>query len=285
MKKMDEKWTFVMKSKTEWFDLHLKEVIQYRDLIWLFVKRNFTTMYKQTILGPMWLILVPLINTIISTFVFGTIAKIPSDGVPYFMFYMCGYMPWSYFSTCVTTTSSTFVSNANVFGKVYFPRLTVPISVVITNLLNFCIQLFMFSLFWIYYYLNGVKLHFNIFALIIIPVLVIMIALLGIGVGIIISSLTTKYRDLNVVVNFGVSLWMYITPVIYSSSTLGSTKLKNLVMLNPMAPIVESFRALLLGTSDIQWKYLGISVCLTFVVLFLGVVLFSKVEKTFMDTV
>ena len=282
---MDEKWTFIIKAQTGWFDLHLKEVVQYRDLIWLFVKRNFTTMYKQTILGPLWLVLVPLINTVISTFVFGTIAEIPSEGVPYFIFYMCGYMAWSYFSTCLTSTSNTFVSNASIFGKVYFPRLTVPISVVITNLLNFVIQFIMFMGFWVYFYFNGVDLHINPLAIIMIPLLVVMMALQGIGFGIIISSLTTKYRDLNVVVSFGVSLWMYITPVIYSSSTLGNTKLKHITMLNPMAPVIESFRALLLGTNNIPWNYLGIDLGVTAVILFFGIILFSRVEKTFMDTV
>jgi len=282
---MGKKWLIVMKPQNGWFDLHLKEVLQYRDLIFLFVKRNFTTMYKQTILGPIWIVLTPLINTIISTFVFGTIAGIPSDGVPYFLFYMCGYMAWAYFANCLTTTSNTFVANASVFGKVYFPRLTVPISVVITNLMNLAIQIVMFFVFWIYYKVNGVSVTVSPLAIVVVPILVVEMAILGMGVGIIVSSLTTKYRDLNVVIGFGVSLWMYVTPVIYSSTTLGTGKLHALVMLNPMAPIIETFRALLLGTYNIPIPELIISFIVTLIVLFLGIVMFSRVEKTFMDTV
>lgn len=282
---MEKKWLIVMKPQNGWFDLHLKEVFQYRDLIFLFIKRNFTTMYKQTILGPMWIILTPLINTIISTFVFGTIAGIPSDGVPYFLFYMCGHMAWAYFASCLTTTSNTFVANAAVFGKVYFPRLTVPISVVITNLMNLIIQFIMFFCFWMYYKFNSVDIVLSPIAFILIPLLVLEMAVLGMGVGIIVSSVTTKYRDLNVVINFGVSLWMYVTPVIYSSSSLGVGRMHTLVMMNPMAPIIETFRAVLLGTNAIPVTELCVSFIITCVVLFFGIVMFSRVEKTFMDTV
>lgn len=278
-----QQWTTVIKPKNKWLDLRLKEVWQYRDLIVLFVKRNFTTMYKQTVLGPLWLVINPLISTLISTFVFGTIAKIPSDGVPYFLFYMCGNTAWSYFSTCFTSNSSTFTANAAVFGKVYFPRLTTPISVVITSLLNFVLQLVMFICFLIYYMSLGATCRPNLWILLV-PALVVQMALLGMGCGIIVSSLTTKYRDLNVLVGFGVSLWMYITPIIYSISSLPE-KWAKLCLLNPMAPIIETFKYAFLGVGEVPLFYLGVSVIFTFVVLFIGIILFNRVERTFMDTV
>lgn len=278
-----QQWKTVIKPKTGWRDIDLKEIWQYRDLIYLFVKRNFATRYKQTILGPAWIIISPLFSTIISTFVFGTIAKIPSDGVPYFLFYMCGNVMWSYFSSCLTSTSSTFVSNAGVFGKVYFPRLVSPISTVLTGLLDFGIQLLMFVGFLVYYIIAGASVCPN-FAILLLPLLVLQMAALGLGCGIIISSLTTKYRDLTVLVSFGVSLWMYITPIIYSSASL-SPKLRAVAMLNPVAPVIEITRYAFLGTGMLPLGYWAISILLTAVVLAIGVVLFSKVEKTFMDTV
>lgn len=274
----------VIKSEHKWYDLDLKSVWAYKDLIFLFVKRNFTTRYKQMILGPVWLIISPLLGTVISTFVFGTIAGIPSDGVPYFLFYMCGNsLAWSYFSSCLTSTSSTFTGNAAIFGKVYFPRLVTPISTVITGLIDFAVHLLMFSIFWIYYFAIGADIHLT-WGVVLIPVLLVQIAALGLGCGIIISSLTTKYRDLSVLVGFGMSLWMYITPIIYSTTSL-SPKLRAVCMLNPMSPVIEIFRFALLGTGDISGCYWGISVGFTVIVLFVGIILFNKVEKTFMDTV
>lgn len=272
-----------IRPKTGWRDINLKELWDYRDLIFLFVKRNFTTRYKQTILGPAWLIISPLLNTLISTFVFGTIAEIPSDGVPYFIFYMCGNMAWSYFAYCLNNTASTFTGNAGVFGKVYFPRLVMPISTTITGLMEFGINAAMFAAFWAYFKLSGAALTVT-WVLALVPLLIIQMAALGLGCGIIISSLTTKYRDLSVLVGFGVSLWMYITPIIYSSGSL-SPKLRAICMLNPMAPIVEIMRYACLGTGDVSLGYWGISLVVTAVILVFGVVLFSKVEKTFMDTV
>lgn len=280
---MNEQWTRIIQPKGKWYDLKLREVWQYRDLIKLFVKRNFTTKYKQTVLGPLWLILSPLISTIISTFVFGTIAQIPSDGVPYFLFYMCGNTAWHYFSACFVSNASTFTANANVFGKVYFPRLTTPISVVITSLLNFGIQLVMFLGFLIYFNMNGAACRPNL-AILLIPVLVVEMAILGMGCGIIVSSLTTKYRDLTVLVDFGVSLWLYITPVIYSIDSLPE-KWANIALLNPMAPIVQTFRYAFLGVGSIPVIHLIISMVVTVVVCFVGILLFNRVERTFMDTV
>ena len=281
---MAQKWKTVINPRTGWLNINLKELADYRDLIFLFVKRNFTTRYKQTVLGPAWLIISPLFNTVVSTLVFGTIAGIPSDGVPYFIFYMCGNgIAWSYFANCLNSTSTTFTGNAGIFGKVYFPRLVMPISTVITGLIDMAIHFVMFIGFWLYFYFAGAQIHMT-WALALVPLLIVQIAALGLGCGIIISSLTTKYRDLTVLVGFGMSLWMYITPIIYSTSSL-SPKLRSLCMLNPMAPVVEIFRYAFLGTGDISFGYWGISGCVTAFILFAGVILFSRVEKTFMDTV
>lgn len=279
----NQKWTTVIKPKNGWRDINLRELWQYKDLIYLFVKRNFATRYKQTVLGPLWIIISPLVSTFISTFVFGTIAEIPSDGVPYFLFYMCGNTAWTYFANCLNQTSSTFVGNAGIFGKVYFPRLVSPISTVITGLLDFGIQLLMFVAFLIYYIVSGAAVQPNLWILIC-PILVMQMAALGLGFGIIVSSLTTKYRDLTVLISFGVSLWMYITPIIYSTTSM-SDRFKSIAMLNPMAPVIETFRYAFLGTGELPIGYLSISMAVTTIVLAIGVVLFSKVEKTFMDTV
>lgn len=279
----NENWTTTIKPKTGWFDINLKELIQYKDLIIMFVKRDFKTLYKQTILGPLWIIINPLLTTIMYTIVFGNIAKIPTDGMPQIIFYMLGTTVWTYFSACLTMTASTFTGNAGIFGKVYFPRLVTPISIVISRVINFAIQFILFICFVVYYYIKGAPIHPNIYILIT-PFLLLQLACLSLGFGIIISSLTTKYRDLAVLVTFGVQLWMYATPVVYPASQIGG-KLKILMMLNPVSPIVESFRYAFLGSGSIPWNFLGISVITTLVVLFIGVVLFSRVEKTFMDTV
>lgn len=276
-------WTTIIKPKTGWFDINLKELIQYKDLIAMFVKRDFKTLYKQTILGPLWIIINPLLTTLMFTVVFGNIANISTDGMPQIVFYMLGTTVWTYFSSCLTKTSSTFTGNAAIFGKVYFPRLVSPISTVISGLINFGVQFLMFLGFMAYFMVKGSPIHPNLWILIT-PLLLVQLAALALGFGIIISSLTTKYRDLAVLVTFGVQLWMYATPVVYPASQIGG-KLKTLMMLNPVSPIVETFRYAFLGSGSIPWNYLGISVITTLVVLFVGVVLFSRVEKTFMDTV
>ena len=280
---MDNNWTTIIKPKTGWFDINLKELIQYKDLIVMFVKRDFKTMYKQTILGPLWIIINPLLTTLMFTVVFGNIANISTDGMPQIVFYMLGTTVWTYFSSCLTKTSSTFTGNAAIFGKVYFPRLVTPISTVISGLINFGVQFLMFLGFMAYFMIKGSPIEPNLWILIT-PLLLVQLAALALGFGIIISSMTTKYRDLAVLVTFGVQLWMYATPVVYPASQIGG-KLKTLMMLNPVSPIVESFRYAFLGSGSIPWNYLGISVVTTLVVLFAGVVLFSRVEKTFMDTV
>lgn len=282
--KPDPQWTTVIRPKTGWFDLDLRELIQYRDLVVMFVKRNFVVFYKQTILGPLWILLNPLITTVIFNVIFGGIAGIPTDGVPSFLFYMAGNTLWTLFASCINNTANTFVANAGVLGKVYFPRLAIPVSQVLTALLNFAIQLAMFLCFWAYFALRG-EVRFTLWALAL-PLLFIEVALLGLGVGIIVSSLTTKYRDLAIAVTFGVQLWMYATPVVYSMNTLGNQpKLAFLVRLNPMTAPVELFRAATLGVGTFTgWQLLYSIVC-TMVLLTIGVVLFSRIEKTFMDTV
>lgn len=280
---MEKKWTTIIVPKRKLLDLRLWELWQYRDLIWLFIKRDFSTKYKQTILGPLWFVIQPLFTTLMQTFVFGNIAKLPTDGLPQFLFYMAGNVPWLYFSLCLSGTSNTFVNNSGVFGKVYFPRLTAPIATVISSGLNLLIQFAMFLGFFVYFLCRGSDIRITWIAALT-PLLLIQIAMLGLGFGIIISSLTTKYRDLQALVAFGISLWMYATPVIYGASTL-SPKLFTVIMLNPMSPIIELMRYGWLGSGTTPFFYWGISWITTAVVLFLGVVLFNKVEKNFMDTV
>lgn len=278
------KYHIHLEPKNGWFDIDLKEIWRYRDLIWLFTKRTFILRYKQTVLGPLWVILQPLMTTLIYTLVFGSIAGISTDGVPQVLFYMGGNAVWGFFAACLNGTASTFTGNAGVFGKVYFPRLVSPISTVISSVANFGIQLGMFLIFWVYYVVTG-QVSPNYIGILLLPVILIQLGLLGLGFGIIISSLTTKYRDLTMLVGFGVSLWMYITPVVYPVSTLGNGGLYTLVMLNPVTCAVEAFRWAFLGQGVMEPLYWGISMVVMAVVVFFGVIVFSRVEKTFMDTV
>ncbi len=280
---MEKQWTAVIESKSKLFDLKLKEIWKYRDLIKLFVKRDFKTKYKQTILGPLWFIIQPLFTTLMQTIVFGNFAGLPTDGIPQFLFYMAGNVPWLYFSTCLNSTSNTFVGNAGVFGKVYFPRMTTPIATAITCMFNFFIQFAMLIGFEIYFIAAGSSV-FPTWQAALLPLLLLQMALLGLGFGTIVSSMTTKYRDLQVLVSFGVSLWMYATPIIYTASSL-SEKAYSLIMLNPMSPIIEMFRYALLGAGKCDFFYWGISWIVTFAVVFIGLIMFNRVEKTFMDTV
>lgn len=265
------------------FDFNIKELVNYKDLIWLFVKRNFTSQYKQTILGPLWFVLNPLITTFISTLIFGNIAKIESDGVPYFLFYISGYTLWNYFSTCVSQTSSTFTDNAGIMGKVYFPRLTMPISSVIYSAVNMVIVFCMTLLTMLYFRLNGVNIEISWLSLLI-PILMLQTAVLGLGVGIIISSLTTKYRDLAVLVGFGLQLWMYLTPVVYPITDV-SGPLRTLLFINPMTAVIQNFKFFLLGTGEYCGNWWLVSWIMTVVLFLCGVLLFNRVERTFMDTV
>lgn len=273
-----------IRPKNGWFDIDMKEVWQYRDLVRMFVKRSFTTMYKQTILGPLWFIINPLMTTLVFTVIFGNLANLSTEGVPPFLFYLAGNTLWSYFASCITNTSSTFTANSGIMGKVYFPRITMPLATVTFGLVSFAIQFVMMIGFTIYYGCLGQIPAVN-WTLLWTPVLILQVMLLGFGFGIIISSLTTKYRDLNILVGFGVSLWMYATPVVYASSSLPE-KWRNVLMFNPMSPVIETFRTIYLeGGQGIPYGHLAISMAVTAVVVILGIVLFSRVEKTFMDTV
>ena len=271
-----EKYDVVIEPKTGWFDIDLEGLWKYRDLILLFVKRNFIAQYKQTILGPVWAIIQPMLTTVIFTVVFGSMAGLSADGVPSFLFYMSGTITWTYFSSCLTKTADTFTGNARIFGKVYFPRLVMPISTVLTNLIAFSIQFAMFLGFLAFYIVRG-EVHPSIYILLL-PLLVVQMAMLALGSGIIISALTTKYRDLKMLISFGVQLWMYGTPVAYDIRIVPQ-KLLGMYMLNPMTPIINSFRKAFLGIGVFQPRYYlcGWGVTL--------VILFNQVEKTFMDTV
>ena len=282
MKLVNNDITYVS-SKNKLFSVNLKEIWKYRDLIILFVKRDITTAYKQTILGPVWIVINPLLSTVVFTVIFGVIAGIPTDGVPQFLFYLSGNILWGFFSSCLNKGSSTFLGNARLFGKVYFPRLVMPISGIIYNLINFLLQTVVFVILIIIYALIGANVHPNLFILFT-PLLVLHTALLGTAIGLIISSITTKYRDLNVLVSFGVSLLMYITPVVYPVSKVPEN-FRWLMLLNPVAPIVESYRYAFLGSGTFEWPFLLISLAVTAVLLFWGVLVFNKVEKNFIDTV
>lgn len=271
-------------AKRRWFDLNLREVWQYRDLIVLFTKRTFTLTYKQTVLGPAWIFLNPLISSIIYAFVFGGIAGMGTDGVPKILFYLCSNAIWIFFSGCVTKNASTFTANASVFGKVYFPRLTIPVSNVLASIIQFCVQMLMVLVFLAYYVITSqVYPHWG--AWLLIPLVLIHLGLLGLGFGIIISSLTTKYRDLAILVTFGVQLWMYATPIVYPLSQLGDGLMKTALLINPVTAPVEVFRYAVLGQGTIMPGYLALSWAVTLVVVVVGVMIFNRVEKTFMDTV
>ena len=278
-----EDWDKIIKPKTGWFDLPVKDLYKYRDLILLFVKRDFVTFYKQTILGPLWYIIQPLVNTIIFTVIFGRIAKIPTDGTPPFLFYMAGTVVWGYFSVCIIATSNTFVNNAGIFGKVYFPRLCIPLSIVITGLVQFMIQFLIFLCFYLYYWIEGADVKPTYWVMLL-PLIIIQMMILGLGVGIFISSLVTKYRDLTFAMSFGVQLWMYVTPIVYPMTQVPE-QYHVLYAVNPMVSIVELFRLMFFGVSSIQLVHIVTSIVLTMTVFVFGVLLFSKIEKTFMDTV
>ena len=279
----EPEWTEIIEPHGHIFDLKLKELWKYRDLIYLFVHRDFVAQYKQTILGPAWHFIQPLFTTITFTIIFGKIAQISTDGAPPFLFYMAGTVIWTYFSNVLTSTSSTFTGNAGIFGKVYFPRLAVPVAHLFSRLIAFVIQFIFFLCFLVYFILQGSDIHPNIWALAT-PLLLLMMAGLGFGLGIIISAMTTRYRDLTVLVGFGVQLLMYASPIIYPLSTLPE-KWQFWVGLNPIAPIVELFRYAYLGTGSINLTMLGISFLVISVILFIGIIMFNKVERTFMDTV
>ena len=285
MAEMEQGWTTEIRPKDKLLSVDFKEIWQYRDLMMLFVKRNIITQYKQTILGPLWYVIQPLMTTIMYMVVFGGIAKISTDGLPQPLFYLAGISFWQYFADCLTKTSNTFVNNAGIFGKVYFPRLVTPLSDVISNLVRFGIQFGLFLVVYLYYVIfTNVAIQPNLYALMF-PVLVVMLAGLALGFGILFSSMTTKYRDLQLLLSFFVSLWMYATPVIYPLSTITNEKLRLVMQLNPLTGIVEFFKYGMLGVGNHDWWMLGYSFGFMVVLLAVGIVVFNKVQKSFMDTV
>jgi len=280
----DGDWDLVIEPGRSLLDLRVGELWHYRDLVMLFVRRDFVAVYKQTILGPLWYLIQPLLTTITFTFIFGNIASLPTDGLPQFLFYMSGTVVWSYFAACLTKTSETFVQNANLFGKVYFPRMAVPVSILISNLITFVIQFALFILFVFYFILRGTFIQVNWSWVAFSPILILMMAGLGLGFGIIISSLTTKYRDLRFLVTFGVQLLMYATPVVYPVSSIPE-RFKWIILANPMTPIVEAFRYAFLGAGTVDINHLLYSLGFMLAVVIIGSVIFNRVEQTFMDTV
>lgn len=278
-----DNWTQIIKPKKNLFEIDFREVWVYRDLLVLFIRRDIVTKYKQTILGPLWFIIQPVLTTMMYLLVFGRIANIPTDNTPPILFYLSGIVAWTYFSVCLNSTANTFISNAGIFGKVYFPRLIVPISIVISNIIQFLIQLLLLIVAMGIFALKGTTFTFS-YNLFLLPYLILLMALLGLGFGIIISSLTTKYRDLSNLMGFGVQLWMYATPIIYPLSVIPD-KYKIYILANPLTAIIITFKSALLGTQAISYGYLLYSSCFTVVILFLGIVIFNRVERSFMDTV
>ncbi len=279
----DEKWDLVVRPQSAWLDLNLKELWRYRDLLVLFVKRDIVSVYKQTILGPIWFVLQPILTSLTFTVVFGEMAKLSTDGSPKFLFYLAGITCWNYFADCINNTSNTFISNAAIFGKVYFPRLISPLSIVISSILKFLIQFVLFLFVYVYYWWNGGigSPNYLVFYL---PILVILMGLMGLGLGIIISSMTTKYRDLRFLISFGVQLMMYVTPAILPLSEFSGV-MRKVAIINPMTPIIETFKAGFIQNTNYTSSDLIYSAVFSLVLFLLAILIFNKVEKSFMDTV
>lgn len=280
---MENEWSDIIEHKKSFFDFNLKEVYEYRDLLFLFVKRDFISVYKQTILGPLWFLIQPILTTLMFTVVFGKIAGISTDGVPKILFYLAGLTFWNFFSTNLVTTSNTFIENQGIFGKVYFPRIVTPLSVICSNLLKFGIQFGLFLAFYFYYMVDGAAINPNV-AIFLFPYLIMITAVLSMGFGLIITSLTTKYRDLRFLIQFGITLWMYATPVIYPLSSLGGN-LRTMALVNPVSSIIETFKYGFLGVGTFEWIHLLYSSVFAIILLFVGVLIFNKTEQNFMDTV
>jgi lipopolysaccharide transport system permease protein len=276
-------WDIVVKGEASAFRLDLKELWKYRDLIYMFVKRDFIAIYKQTILGPAWHFVQPILSTITFTFIFGRIAGLSTDGIPAPVFYMSGIILWGYFSECFKKTSGTFIANAHIFGKVYFPRMVMPISVVISALISLSVQMILLLGVWMYYYFQpGSPLNASVY-IFLFPLLILIMAIMGLGFGIVVSSLTTKYRDFTHLVGFGIQLLMYLSPVIYPLSTV-SGDFRYILLANPMTPIIETFRFAFLGSGEFSWFYLLYSGIFSITIFVFGIFLFNRVEKTFTDT-
>lgn len=281
---MKDNWTLIIRPQQKLWSVDFKEIWRYRDLIALFVKRNIVIQYKQTILGPLWYIIQPVLTVIMNMVVFGGIAGMSTDGVPQILFYLAGNVCWFYFSDCLNQTSKTFTDNQAMFGKVYFPRMVVPISTVLSNLLRFGIQIGLFVVLYLYYFYAGTSVSPNSY-LLLFPVFVLLLAGLGLGFGILVSSMTTKYRDLTILFTFIVQLWMYATPIVYPLSMVPEGKLRMLILANPMTPVIEAFKYATLGQGYFSWTALGYSFVFMTVLLVVGIVVFNKVQRSFMDTV
>lgn len=279
-----EEWDLIVKPKSSWFEFNFKEIWRYRDLLFMFVKRDIVSTYKQTILGPLWFFIQPILTALTFTIIFGNIANLSTDDKPKFLFYLAGTTCWNYFADCLNSTSGTFINNASIFGKVYFPRLISPLSVVISSVLKFLIQFMLFIAVFVVMYFNDANLQPNKLMLFI-PFLVLLMGIMGLGLGIIVSSFTTKYRDLRFLISFGIQLFMYITPVILPLSQFKGL-MKKVVMANPMTPIIETFKAAFLGVpKDYAINGLFYTTIFTIVIFCLAILIFNKVEKSFMDTV
>lgn len=281
---MEKEWTMIIRPQEKMWKVNLGEIWAYRDLIELFVKRNIVTVYKQTVLGSLWYLIQPILTVIMNMVVFSGIAHMSTDGVPQALFYLAGNVCWFYFSDCLNQTSSTFLANQGIFGKVYFPRMVVPISTVISNLLRFGVQLLLFFAVYLYFIFVGTDICPN-WNILLVPVLIVMMAGLGLGFGILISSFTTKYRDLTILFAFVVQLWMYATPIVYPISMVTNETLRTIIMLNPMTSIIEAFKYATLGQGYFSWGALGYSFTFMSILLVWGVVIFNKVQRSFMDTV
>lgn len=280
---MEKQWKTVIKSKSSLLSFNLKEIYRYRDLCFTFVKKNYTTMYKQTVLGPLYLILAPLLTSGVFSLIFGKVAGIATDGTPDFLFYMAGNMMWAFFAGCLGDNINILGNNAYIMGKVYFPRLVIPLSSIITKIIKFIFEFIMFIAFCFVFIFRGESIDFNLHMLVL-PILVIELACLGLGIGMIVSSLTIKYKDLGVIVGFGMKIWMYVSPVIYPISSIEGP-LKTLAMLNPVAPVIEAARFGFFGRGEFSWMFLLISMLVTAIIGFVGLILFNKMEKNFIDTI
>ena len=282
----NEDWTLIIKARAGWWNLRIGDIIRYKDLLFLFVRRDFVALYKQTVLGPLWFFIQPLFSTVIFTFVFSHVAGIPTDGIPPVLFYMTGVVAWTYFADCLNKTSNTFTGNVAVFGKVYFPRMVVPLSVIMSNLLKFGIQFALMLCFLGYYMFSGDEVHPNIYILLT-PILLIMMAGLGLGFGLIVSSMTTKYRDLQFLIGFAVQLMMYITPIVFPLSFFKeqSIWIYRIVLANPLTSIIETFKFAFLGNGIVDPMHLTYSFVFMIVLMIVGINIFHRVEKNFLDSV
>ena len=279
----DAQWTEIITPQLGWFDVRLGEIWQYRDLVWQFFRRDFVSSYRQTVLGPLWFVLPPLFTTLVMVIVFGRVAKVSTDGTPHILFFLLGVTAWNYFASCLTKTATTFTGNAGLFGKVYFPRLTVPVSVVLNNMATFGIQFAIFLAIFLYHWWSGAPVAPN-WRMILVPVLLVQMGALGLGLGCMVSALTTRYRDFGMFVGFGVQLWMYVSCVVFPLSSVAPGA-RWLFILNPMVPIIESLRFAFLGKGVIEIWQLALSFGMSGAVLFLGLLMFHHVERTFTDTV